>query len=58
MALEPLARQLGYRPDPRNRARWKRNGSVLAIDGSRFFDHRQGRGGGQWHSFRNFVKSL
>lgn len=46
MALEPLARQLGYRPDPRNRARWKRNGSVLAIDGSRFFDHRQGRGGG------------
>lgn len=45
-ALEPLARQLGYRPDPRNPARWKLPGSVLSISGSRFFDHRRGSGGG------------
>ena len=45
-ALEPLARQLGYRPDPRNPARWKLPGSVLSISGSRFFDHRRGGGGG------------
>ena len=46
---EPLAAvavRLGYRPDPRRRARWRRPGSVLAMDGSRFFDHRAGRGGG------------
>ena len=46
VALEPLAVQLGYRPDPRNPARWKRPGSVLSISGDKFFDHRQGRGGG------------
>ena len=45
-ALEPLARQLGYRPDPRNPARWKLPGSVLSISGSRFFDHHRGGGGG------------
>lgn len=44
--LLPLARQLGYRRDPRNRARWKLPGSVLSIHGARFFDHRRGRGGG------------
>ena len=44
--LEPLAAHLGYRPDPRNPARWKLPGSVLSITGSRFFDHCQGRGGG------------
>ena len=66
-ALEPLARRLGYRPDPRNRRRWKRAGSVLAIDGSRFFDHLQGRGGGgaidlvlhvRGGSFRDAVRFL
>ena len=46
IALEPLARQLGYRPDPRNPARFKLPGSVLSISRSRFFDHRQGTGGG------------
>ena len=46
LALEPLARQLGYRRDPRNRQRWKRPGSVLALAGARFFDHACGRGGG------------
>ena len=45
-ALEPLARQLGYRPDPRNPARWKLPGSVLSISGCRFFDHHRGGGGG------------
>ena len=44
--LEPLAAQLGYRRDPRNRARWKRPGSVLSLTPTRFFDHCQGRGGG------------
>ena len=44
--LEPLARQLGYRRDPRNRARWKLPGSVLSIHGARFFDHCCGHGGG------------
>lgn len=44
--LLPLAAQLGYRRDPRNRARWKLPGSVLSIHGARFFDHRRGRGGG------------
>ncbi len=44
--LEPLAVQLGYRPDPRNPARWKRPGSVLSITGTRFFDHHRGGGGG------------
>lgn len=46
LALEPLARQLGYRRDPCNRQRWKRPGSVLALAGARFFDHACGRGGG------------
>ena len=44
--LPALAVRLGYRRDPRRRDRWRRPGSVLAIDGSRFFDHRAGRGGG------------
>ena len=46
LALEPLAERLGYRRDPRNRQRWKRPGSVLALAGTRFFDHACGRGGG------------
>ena len=43
LPLEPLAERLGYRRDPRNRRRWKRPGSVLAIDGERFFDHARSR---------------
>ena len=43
--LEPIARQLGYRQDPRDRARWKRPDSVLSINAPAFFDHRQGTGG-------------
>ena len=45
-ALEPLAARLGYVRDPRRRNRWRRPGSVLSIDGSKFFDHAAGRGGG------------
>ena len=44
--LAALAVQLGYRPDPRNPARWKLPGSVLSITGDKFFDHRRDRGGG------------
>ena len=43
--LEPLAKRLGYRQDPRDRARWRQPGSILSINGTRFFDHRQGTGG-------------
>ena len=45
-ALEPLAERLGYTRDPRRRNRWRRPGSVLSIDGSKFFDHATGHGGG------------
>ena len=45
-ALEPLAARLGYSPDPRHHARWRRGDSVLSIRGSKFFDHACGRGGG------------
>ena len=44
--LEPLAERLGYARDPRHRARWRRDGSVLSIRGTQFFDHACGRGGG------------
>ena len=44
--LEPLAERLGYRRDPRHRQRWRREGSVLSIRGSQFFDHACDRGGG------------
>ena len=45
-SLEPLAERLGYRRDPRHRQRWLRDGSLLSIRGSQFFDHAQGHGGG------------
>ena len=44
--LEKVAAALDYRPDPSDRTRWKRDGSVLCISGTKFFDHLQGRGGG------------
>ena len=34
--LEPIARQLGYRQDPRDCARWKRPGPVLSINAPAF----------------------
>lgn len=45
-ALEPLAERLGYRRDPRHRQRWRRDGSLLSIRGSQFFDHAGNHGGG------------
>ena len=44
--LEPLAERLGYQRDPRHRQRWRRDGSVLSIRGTQFFDHAGGHGGG------------
>ena len=44
--LEPLAQALGYRRDPRDRQRWKREGSIISINGMRFYDHLCERGGG------------
>ena len=45
-ALEPLAERLGYACDRRRPARWRRPGSLLSIDGAKFYDYRRGRGGG------------
>ena len=44
--LEPLAERLGYRRDPRDPRRWKRDGSVISINGPRWFDHVAQSGGG------------
>ena len=44
--LEPLAARLGYVRDPRHRHRWRRDGAVLSIRGTQFFDHACGHGGG------------
>ena len=44
--LERVAAALGYRRDPRDRARWKRPGSILSIDGAKFYDHLSCTGGG------------
>ena len=44
--LETVARELGYRRDRTDRSRWTRRHSVISINGSRFYDHIQGRGGG------------
>ena len=44
--LPVVAAGLGYRKDPADRARWKRPGSVISINGTKYFDHITGRGGG------------
>lgn len=44
--LERVAVALGYRKDPADRARFKRQGSVISINGEKFFDHLRGTGGG------------
>ena len=44
--LEPVAERLGYRRDPRDPRRWKRAGSVISINGPRWFDHVAQSGGG------------
>ncbi len=43
ISLEHVAERLGYRRDPRDRNRWKRQDSVINISGAKFFDHLQGR---------------
>ena len=44
--LDRVAAALGYRRDPADRARFKRGGSVISINGEKFFDHLRDMGGG------------
>ena len=44
--LDRVATALGYRRDPVDRARFKRDGSTISINGAKFFDHLRGTGGG------------
>lgn len=46
LPLDTVATALGYRRDVTDKARWKRPGSVLSINGEKFFDHLAGTGGG------------
>ena len=46
LPLAGVAVSLGYRRDGLDRSRWKRAGSVLSINGAKFFDHLAGSGGG------------
>ena len=46
LPLATLVPQLGYRRCPVDRKRWRRTGSVISVNGQRFFDHVQMRGGG------------
>ena len=44
--LGEVAPLLGYCRDASDRARWRREGSVISVTGMKFYDHLQGRGGG------------
>ena len=44
--LVDVAPLLGYEQDRTDRCRWKRPGSVLSINGPKYYDHIAGRGGG------------
>ena len=44
--LDQVAITLGYRRDRADRARFRREGSVISINGEKFFDHLSGTGGG------------
>ena len=44
--LDRVAAALGYRQDPADRARFRREGSVISINGEKFFDHLRATGGG------------
>ncbi len=44
--LGEVALLLGYQPDPTDRSRWRREGSVINVTGMKFYDHLQGCGGG------------
>lgn len=45
LPLATLTPQLGYRRCPVDRKRWRRTGSVISVNGQRFYDHIQCRGG-------------
>ena len=44
--LERVATALGYRRSRRDPAKWKRPGSILSINGAKFYDHLAATGGG------------
>lgn len=46
LPLETVATALGYRRCDRDRCRWRRRGSIVSINGTRFYDHVACRGGG------------
>ena len=46
LPLAGVAVSLGYRRDGLDRSCWKRPGSVLSLNGAKFFDHLAGSGGG------------
>ena len=46
LPLSRIATVIGYRRDPHDRNRFRRKGSVININGEKFYDHRQNRGGG------------
>ena len=46
LPLAEIAVRLGYRPDPRDRSRFRRGGSVISVTGMKFCEHRKDRGGG------------
>ena len=46
LPLDRVAAALGYRQDPADRARFRREGSVISINGEKFFDHLRATGGG------------
>ena len=46
LPLDRVAAALGYRKDPADRARFRREGSTISINGEKFFDHLRGTGGG------------
>lgn len=46
LPLRQVAARLGYRCDPRDRSRFRREGSILSITGEKFYDYRRMQGGG------------
>lgn len=46
LPLDTVAVAVGYRQDHRDPRRWKKTGSVIGIDGTRFYDHLLQQGGG------------
>ena len=43
--LPSLAERFGYQHDRSDKHRWKRPGSILSINGSKFYDHMAAKGG-------------